>query len=397
MDGTIYAHAKVNGMAGATSYELTRVDEDEYVMSELIEERIPKDDNDILNNPLQSQSARQDNESRAACGDDGSVVTVMFIYGNDVKSQSNDANTVAKATAAIEESNLAYAKSGVKMILQLVDRPIHINFNPHKEGYWVLQQIWNATISSTARLVHRIRNEKKADLVLLISMDVRSRGRLIAGRAFTINLDLYSQPTSCVVLFRELVGDDTVGHELGHIMGLQHARDQGGYWPRGIGFGYRRCTGRTRFNTIMAYSCWSDATHSYSDPEIKYKGYPTGTATDNNALTLRRSQRKISQFRCSGETVPKSPTGFNVKVKKGSGGYNAQATFEWHDNSNNERGFWFQATDRRFYQYNFLVLPDHNRYAISLSRNLIGATFRVGAFNKAGTGYSSNTVKIPSW
>ncbi|CAM9379155.1 unnamed protein product, partial [Hapterophycus canaliculatus] len=87
---------------------------------------------------------------------------------------------------------------------------------------------------------------------------------------------------------------------MGHNLGCLHDTANNGLTPANdYSHGMRYCTGAgTRFHTIMAYYCGYNAPTGYtgdyvpalnhfSNPDVSYLGVPTGTATANNARTVR--------------------------------------------------------------------------------------------------------------
>lgn len=45
----------------------------------------------------------------------------------------------------------------------------------------------------------------------------------------------------------------------------------------------------TRYRTIMSYSCGTPYIFYFSNPDVSYLGKPTGTATENNARSIRNN------------------------------------------------------------------------------------------------------------
>ena len=104
-----------------------------------------------------------------------------------------------------------------------------------------------------------------------------------------------------VVVASSASGNYTFAHEIGHIMGAGHDDRNDGNWlgmcsdSRGWHFRDRRNKSRM-WRTIMAYPPGTRALN-FSDPAIRFIGGPTGTATDNNARTLRMSAGTVATFR----------------------------------------------------------------------------------------------------
>merc|ERR1719481_36439 len=83
------------------------------------------------------------------------------------------------------------------------------------------------------------------------------------------------------------LGYYTFGHELGHNFGCLHDARQGSNWKYPYGLGkHLEGTGK---RTNMAYWAPGHGTkiNWYSNPDVMYKGVPTGTENENNARVLR--------------------------------------------------------------------------------------------------------------
>jgi hypothetical protein len=95
----------------------------------------------------------------------------------------------------------------------------------------------------------------------------------------------------------------TFAHEFGHIQGSNHAPDD----PTGTGaysysFGFKRCTTAPNFRSVMAYACTSGNTGTarskyFSNPAVNFSGAPTGTATQNNAVSMHNTRNIVANFR----------------------------------------------------------------------------------------------------
>ncbi|NJL24762.1 MAG: hypothetical protein HC902_06070 [Calothrix sp. SM1_5_4] len=72
-------------------------------------------------------------------------------------------------------------------------------------------------------------------------------------------------------------------HEIGHNMGAQHDSANDRQIPVPLCYGY--VDQANGFRTIMAYPSGNTArVNHFSNPSQLYKGYPTGTTNENNAL-----------------------------------------------------------------------------------------------------------------
>ena len=113
----------------------------------------------------------------------------------------------------------------------------------------------------------------------------------------------------------------TFAHEVGHLQGLEHND------------AYEFDINEITYNTIMYLNTTHITTQHFSNPNVTYKSFPTGTAAKNAAQILRNTASTMADFReeiraltavitggataaCSGD-----PLGFNASVSGGTGSY----------------------------------------------------------------------------
>ena len=139
--------------------------------------------------------------------------------------------------------------------------------------------------------VRKLRNEKRADVVALIVDDASGCGlsTRVAAEADEAYVVVHH---ACASLTYSLA------HEIGHIIGARHDRalDKNATpFPYGHGF-----VNGTKWRDIMSYKASCDGCPRqpiWSNPTIKFKGEPAGTAdTDNARVILERAER-VSKFR----------------------------------------------------------------------------------------------------
>jgi hypothetical protein len=102
-----------------------------------------------------------------------------------------------------------------------------------------------------------------------------------------------------------MTGYYSFGHELGHNMGLNHARvDPVGTGAYSYSFGYK--DPGNAFRTVMAYNCPVNCTRvlHFSNPNVSYTGKVTGVSeaspsSANNALSLNNTRTTVANWRTS--------------------------------------------------------------------------------------------------
>ncbi|CAM9903838.1 unnamed protein product [Sphacelaria rigidula] len=89
-------------------------------------------------------------------------------------------------------------------------------------------------------------------------------------------------------------------HEFGHAFGCSHNREDSEVDTK-YSHGHRVCTStdrNTRFRSVMSYDCDGVPVINYfSNPDVLYDGQPTGTATEDNARTIKENMEAVAKFR----------------------------------------------------------------------------------------------------
>jgi len=162
--------------------------------------------------------------------------------------------------------------------------------------------------------VHTLRNTHEADMVALITSigDAGGMGWILDALDDTVASQSFS-----ITKYSNL-GSLTLPHELGHNMGCDHDQDNitaEGYrlfnYSRGWRFNAQQ--DGLLYRTIMAYPPGLRTAH-FSNPEVLFKGTPTGAALGtvdeaNSALTINTSAPVIAQNRPGNEEGEAEPEG----------------------------------------------------------------------------------------
>jgi hypothetical protein len=248
-----------------------------------------------------------------AAADDGGLVDLLVVYTAAMKSIVD---------GGVADTNTAYANSGVIQRLRLVHVE-EITYNESGDLGTDLDRL-TATGDGVMDTVHALRDQYKADVVqLVVDTNASSGGCGIAWLMpdTSVGDPASFQDSAFSVTERICIpGNYTFGHEIGHNLGLNHARQD----PTGTGafpyaFGYKD-PGQA-FRDIMAYDCAASCPRilNFSNPAVQHGGLPTGIDPNqpngaDNALALDNTRATTSNFRLSQVPLPPkatlvSPTG----------------------------------------------------------------------------------------
>jgi len=247
--------------------------------------------------------------------DDGSVVDLLYYFSHRAACQWLEKNTPCTIWRSEDQSQLetmvglinAYGNTA------LSDSEIPTSFNVVKVHVDVTYD--EGTISASERLdwvtesviARNLRDEYKADLVVDVFYLMQPTGGISAegvGWApftFPNRSRGYSSSGGSFELL-----DSVITHEIGHNFGARHDRfiEKGGV-PDESFYGHINCN--QCFSTIMSYpnacagKCNSGVTiiPYFSNPDLKYEGFPMGDNENNNALQLSLSAPAIAINRYS--------------------------------------------------------------------------------------------------
>jgi peptidyl-Asp metalloendopeptidase len=234
--------------------------------------------------------------------DSGARFDVLVVY-------TPAARTAAGGTAAIKnlislgvsETNTAYGNSGIIPRLRLVYSG-EISYTEAASLQTDLSRL-QSTSDGYMDTVHTLRNTYGADLVKLVvgaATDACGVAYLMSG---SNNTGFASSAFS--VTARDCISPNyTFGHELGHNMGSNHApSDPTGTGAFSYSFGYK--DPQARFRTVMAYDCSPSCPRvlHFSNPNVFYNGWVTGTSTQNNATSINNVRTVVANFRAEATPV----------------------------------------------------------------------------------------------
>jgi hypothetical protein len=141
------------------------------------------------------------------------------------------------------------------------------------------------------RELHKLRDEKKADVVILVVDDP-------GGCGLATRVAATAEEAFAIVHHECAASTYSLAHELGHLIGARHDRalDQSkGPFPFGHGY-----VNGSKWRTMMAYkNTCNDCPRLpiWSNPEVRIKGERAGDREHNNAKVILEQAERVARFR----------------------------------------------------------------------------------------------------
>ncbi|WP_298579256.1 FG-GAP-like repeat-containing protein [uncultured Luteimonas sp.] len=303
----------------------------------------PHDGDDTLLPPasraLAAAAARQLGKSGAAAQTSfnkaGAVVDLLVGYSSTIATElgsQNAAVTLMSNLAAM--TNAAYADSGVNMRVRLV-HVMPVNYSDNSLNRDALQQLTGynvdtqqpVTPNAAFNSLRAARNEYGADLVAFVRryrepeqdgcgiawlLGMNQSGISAADEAFgyAVVSDGEDPSTDNNTYF---CSDYSLAHELGHLMGQAHDRDNAAdAGAHSYSYGYREAS-TSGFFTIMAYPVGDGQVEApyFANPAVRWQNRPTGTATEDNVRSMNQTMPLVSQFRATVVPLPNIRSDFD--------------------------------------------------------------------------------------
>jgi hypothetical protein len=243
----------------------------------------------------------------AALADDGSVIDVLVVYTAAAATSAGGTNAMlARIALGVAETNQGYVNSRIQTRLRLVHAE-EVAYTESGNSGTDLSRL-RGTADGFMDGVHTLRDTHGADMVKLIV----ANGGGACGVAYLmsgVNPGFASSAFS-VTAQGCISPNYTFGHELGHNMGSNHARQD----PIGTGafpysYGYKN-PGNV-FRTVMSYDCPGGCPRLlyFSNPDVRYRCLPSGimnTAADSadNARSINGTRTTVANWRAGVVPLP---------------------------------------------------------------------------------------------
>lgn len=231
--------------------------------------------------------------------DDGSVVDLLVTYNPTARDAAGGKDGIqSKIVAGVAMINDAFARSGVATRVNLVGME-EVN---HGETYDVYAaEDWAKYDSG----MHELRDKYAADLVFYVTRDGNNFGVV---NPFLNSGNVVGYHATSHLRQDSLLDVGHFGHELGHLMGCDHAGDQYNYPGRAFyyfSYGYDGYPSYPYRTIVSKTATGSAGIPYYSSPYLSPYGFVIGASGGSrpadNVSTINLTRAYVAQFRNSAD------------------------------------------------------------------------------------------------
>jgi hypothetical protein len=219
------------------------------------------------------------------------VIDVMIAYTAKAAAHYSDIGTDL-IELAIEETNRSFHMSGIDNVAVRLVHTHKTDYDESKGQHF--DHLWRMVDKGDGYMeeIGRLRDEKKADVVVLILDDAKGCG--LATRVGAEADEAYA------VVHHECAATSySVAHEIGHLIGARHNRpidNSPGPYPYGHGF----VSPGMDWRSMMSYRASCNGCPRmpvWSTPLTQVKGQAAGDEMQDNARVIREQAARVAAFR----------------------------------------------------------------------------------------------------
>lgn len=226
---------------------------------------------------------------KAPSADEPSVIRVLAVTTNAID-QAQGARVKSLIQLGITEGNRTYVDSRISAKMELAGyEAIAYNSTSMSQAL----QYFRDPRTPGSKAVRALRDRAKADVVMLVMGNDFYCGVAPVGAQ--------AEDAFMVVRVQCLAGNDTVPHELGHIIGSSHNPENGSGALYPYAYGRQVCNlGRGNWHSVMGYPCRNRSARAqkWTSPIVLHNGRPTGNAQRfDNRRVMEENRERVAGFR----------------------------------------------------------------------------------------------------
>ena len=230
-------------------------------------------------------------KSKSAKGEPGHLIDVMIAY--TAKAASHYGNIERDLIdLSLEEAQTSFRNSGIDNVTL---RLVHTHKTDYAEGDAEhFDHVWRMVDRGDGFMeeIPELRNQKKADVVILVVDDAK-------GCGLATRVAAEAEEAFAVVHHECAANSYSLAHELGHLLGARHDRMLDKSTTPFV-FGHGFIDPQQQWRTMMSYKAGCNGCPRlpyWSTPNVKMNGKSIGDELHDNARVIREQAGRVAGFR----------------------------------------------------------------------------------------------------